>query len=306
MESRIVSFSCAGCRMYGTLHTSRARLPGTAGVILLNQGPLDRSGAHRLSVKLARCWTAAGLTVLRFDARGAGESEGAWSDPPEGAPIRLLYKNVDEGAWAPDAHAAVDFLQSETPVRRVLLAGLCGGASTALHAGATNPVVRAVAMVGLPVRVQSDIKGVRDLVDSHVRTEAHRYFERALTPAAWKRFVARQTDYRTLLAVMAKRAELWYGRGPSQHPSLNAGLMDRLRAALKARKRLLFVYPENDYLWTEFRELLLPHFQSASDRFTVETIAHANHTFTEMSGQQDLCRVLTTWSLAELERSGDP
>lgn len=305
MASRFVSFTCEGCRLYGTLHTPSTTASGTTGVILLNQGPLDRSGAHRISVKLARRWTAAGMTVLRFDARGAGESEGTWSEPAEGSPIRLLYKNVEEGAWAADAHAAVAFLQAETPVRRVLLAGLCGGAATALHAGATNPAVEAIAMVGMPVRLQADVRSVRDLVDSHVREEARRYLKRALTPGAWKRVAALQTDFGTLLAVLAKRAEPLYRGGTVQATSLNTVLMSRLGDALNARKRLLFVYPEHDYLWTEFRELLLPHLQQASDRFAVKTIPQANHMFTEAAWQQELYDILTKWSLAELERVDD-
>ena len=304
MTSTVVSFDCQGYRLYGTLHVPRTQPPGRVGVILLNQGPLDRSGAHRMSVKLARRWTAAGLTVLRFDARGVGESEGTWIEPAQGAPIRQLYKNIEEGAWIADTHAAVAFLQAETPVRRVLLSGLCGGATTALHAGATNPAVDAIAMVGMPVRLQAEVRGVRDLVDSHVRTESRRYFERALTPTAWKRFFAMETDYRTMWAVLARRAEALYRRSPTQDPSLNRVLMDHLRDALKARKRLMFIYPENDYLWAEFRELFLPAFKSVSGQFTVKTIPQANHTFTEASWQEDLYSLLVTWSMTELERAG--
>jgi len=304
MVTRVVSFDCEGYRLYGTLHTPRQPSSSGSGVVVLNQGPLDRSGAHRMSIKLAQRWTASGVPVLRFDARGAGESEGTWTEPAEGSPIRLLYKNIEEGAWVPDTHAAVRFLQSETGVQRVLLSGLCGGAATALHAGATHPSVSGILMVGMPVRLQAEVRGVKDILDSHLRTESQRYFQRALSLDAWKRFFSMESDYRTMLAVLAKRAEALYRRKPAQDPSLNRILMTHLRDALRARKRLLFVYPENDYLWAEFRELFLPLFANVADQFTVRTIAQANHTFTEPEWQRDLYEILTAWVRAEYQQAG--
>ena len=118
-----------------------AAAEGDTAIVILNQGPLDRSGAHRMSLKCARRWAAHGFPVLRFDARGVGDSEGDWAIPEDGAPIKMLYKNIEEGAWTADTRAAVDHVCAMTSARNVVLTGACGGAVSALHAAAEHPAV---------------------------------------------------------------------------------------------------------------------------------------------------------------------
>ena len=82
-----VTFECEGARLVGSLHTPHGRA-ADLGVILLNQGPIDRTGSHRLYIKLAARLTSLGIPVLRFDARGVGESEGRWASAAISVPKR--------------------------------------------------------------------------------------------------------------------------------------------------------------------------------------------------------------------------
>jgi len=65
-----------------------------------------------------------GFAVLRFDARGVGESEGGW----EGDPVSILdaYGDIQRGAWVPDARAAIEFMKRTIGSRHLLLGGACG------------------------------------------------------------------------------------------------------------------------------------------------------------------------------------
>lgn len=295
--ARVVSFSCEGFKLYGTLHGAEGPR-SDVGLIVLNQGPLERSGAHRLSVQIARRCAKQGLHVLRVDARGVGDSEGDWVDPPDGSPIRMLYKQVEEGAWIADAYAAIDFLLGETPVRRVILAGLCGGAITALHA-AKHSAVQGVVMVGMPVRPQAEVSSASDLVDAKVREEAKGYLAKAFAFDAWKRFFSMQSDYGTLWSVMSTRVQRMLGRS-SPTFGMNLSLLRSFEATVKAHRRLFFVYPENDYLWVEFQELFASRYPRQVYRYDLATIPQANHTFTESAWQAELFRVLEDWARAQL------
>src|SRR5687767_9302198 len=173
----IVSFSCEGYELRGSLHRPAASEEEGTAIVILNQGLLDRSGAHRLSVKCARRWAARGFPVLRFDARGVGDSEGDWTIPENGAPIKMLYKNIEEGAWILDTHAAIDYVCAATSARNVVLVGVCGGAVSALHAAAEHPAVVGLVMVGMPVRPWAAI-GIDSIVASQVEHEAKGYVKK--------------------------------------------------------------------------------------------------------------------------------
>jgi len=78
-----------------------------------------------------------------------------------------------------------------------------------------------------------------------------------------------------------------------------AGIRQRARRGefeCKRRKRLLFVYGENDYLWQEFQEHL-KRFGSDRSRlpFELKTIPKANHILTEASWQQALFTSVCDW-----------
>lgn len=293
---RPARFACDGFGLVGTIHLPAAGSPPTdLAVVVLNQGPLDRSGAHRISVQLARHWAAQGVPTLRFDARGVGESEGEWNEPEEGASIKSQYKLIEEGAWVADAHAAIDFVVRETGARRVVLAGLCGGGATAMHA-AGHPNVYGVVTVGMPVRVQADITGVADMVDEKIKSETGRYFGKLLNPAAWRRFLTFQTDYAVLWAVLSQRVARLFRKDRALDPRLNAGLVRSFESAVAQRKQILFVYPEKDYLWLEFQELFESRFPRKAARFELATIPQANHTFTEPSWQDALHAIVDAWT----------
>jgi pimeloyl-ACP methyl ester carboxylesterase len=299
-NERIVSFTCDSCRLFGMLHLpTGSTAVHDVGVVLLNQGPLDRSGSHRTSVRLARRLVALGFPVLRFDARGVGESEGEWVQPAEGEPIRMLWREVEEGAWVADTHAAIDFFLREVAIKRVILAGLCGGGLTALHS-AHHERVLGVAMVGMPVRPQSETQGVSDLLDVHIESEAVGYVGKMFTLQAWRRFITLQTDYKILGAVLLARLRRLVGLKPA-----SSGVSDSVNAsfqrAIASGRRLIFIYAEGDYFWIEFQHLFMAQFPQANYGFSVTSVPQANHTFTERAGQEQLEQILTNWSTLLLD-----
>jgi exosortase A-associated hydrolase 1/exosortase A-associated hydrolase 2 len=134
-------FACAGDSLIGVLALPAAPLaPAATGVLIVVGGPQVRAGSHRQFVLLARALAGAGYATLRFDLRGMGDSSGE----PRG--FEHLAVEVAAGARA---------LRDRVPaITRVVLWGLCDGASAAL--------------LGLP---ETGIAGLV-LVNPWVRTEA--------------------------------------------------------------------------------------------------------------------------------------
>lgn len=298
-----VSFECKGFKLVGSLHTTATS--ASHGVILLNQGPIDRGGSHRLYIKLANRLTALGVPVLRFDARGVGESDGIWEGETQEKGLSILeaYGHIQRGVWKDDACAAIEFMHRSTGVSRIILGGLCGGATTAVFAGVDHPAVDAMLLIGTPITFSSVTRRTADLPDAVIDRDSAAYRRKLFQLSSWSRFIRMETDYRTMAHVFMVQLRRQVGRlgGDASAASdgdsnVNLPLIKAIMAACKRRKHLLFVYGENDYLWQEFQEHL-PRFGSDRSRlpFELQTIPRANHILTEQSWQQALFTSVCDW-----------
>lgn len=104
--------------------------PGRPPILILNAGCVNRSGLHRMSVRMARRWASMGHQVLRVDLSGIGDSPVA-----PGAAENLTYppgglEDIDEAIRSLDAP-------------RVIIAGHCSGGDYAFQVGARDPRVAA-------------------------------------------------------------------------------------------------------------------------------------------------------------------
>ncbi len=307
---RPVELECDGCRLFGMLHEAEQGSPRRdTGVVLLNAGPTDRSGPHRLYVKLARRLSALGYPVLRFDARAAGESEGEWDESCESGPVQNVFAQIQDGAWVADAKRAVDFMLERAGVGRVVLGGLCGGAVTGLLAAARHPDAAGVFMLGTPVTPSPTMTTVEHLPEAILERDARRYVRKLASPAAWIRFLSLKTDYRVLWGVLRSRvhhvaSRLGLEAGDPIAQRLNSAFAESFRRATRRELPLLFVYAENDYLHHEFCEFFLPVFGKAGGRaLRTVVIPDANHNLTEEAWQQAFYDALTLW-LEGLGRGG--
>ncbi len=128
------------CGILNVPASSAAAAKGPA-VIFITAGLLHKAGPFRLYVELSRTLAAMGMSALRFDLSGIGES--GRSDDDESA----------EQSSVSDVRDAMDFLEHEFGTRRFVLAGLCSGAEVAHRAAVQDPrVCGVVAMDGYIVR----------------------------------------------------------------------------------------------------------------------------------------------------------
>ncbi|MGE3509284.1 MAG: alpha/beta hydrolase [Vicinamibacterales bacterium] len=297
-----VTFTFEGCRLVGSLHHPERAVPYRPAVVLFNQGPVDRGGAHRLYIKLTAHLTALGFTVFRFDARGIGESEGLFTGeltPPLSVPD--AYGLIQRGAWVPDARAAIAYLNTTHRIDKVILGGLCGGAVTAFLTGSDHPAVVGMFGIGTPLTFTASTMRVADLPEAVIQRDTIGYLKKLVNPSAWGRFLSFQTDYKTLVKVFATQIQRRLGRTTVADPAaetddkVNLPLIRSLNEAGTRGKRVLLVYSENDYLWQEYTEESWRFQKTGRLPFDLSTIADANHTLTEQPWQDALFTTLRAW-----------
>lgn len=126
-RERPVSIGSDG--LFGILSEPEVPTPGGPALVILNTGANHRVGTNRLGVLLARRLLRDGVTVLRVDLRGIGDSPSA-PDWPDNA--------VLEARMVSDVRAAVAFL-AELGHREIVVNGLCAGGWLAYHAALAEP-----------------------------------------------------------------------------------------------------------------------------------------------------------------------
>jgi alpha-beta hydrolase superfamily lysophospholipase len=120
----------ADSQLFGILtpaDPSKARA-GRPPILVLNAGVVNRSGVHRMTVRMARRWASLGFDVLRVDLSGIGDSPAA-----PGAADSVTYP----------ARAFEDIAEAIRALGapRVIVAGHCSGGDYAFQVGARDPHV---------------------------------------------------------------------------------------------------------------------------------------------------------------------
>ena len=114
--------------------------PGTVdpGLILLNAGVLHRIGPHRLHVALARRLAGAGITGLRLDLGGIGDSVAS----PDAA-------NFRQSAVA-DTRLAMTAMTEMFGIPRFVLFGICAGADNSIATALVDDRVAGIILIDPP------------------------------------------------------------------------------------------------------------------------------------------------------------
>lgn len=211
MERAVRFQNPQGLWLSGVLHLPDGGVaPGAPGVVWYSAGQKIRQGAWRMNVVIARRLAALGVPTLRFDFSGVGDSDG---DHRHGDAVMDFYGFIQTGGYHGDAVAGARFLQREAGVKRLVLAGLCGGAITALFAAPHlgGDVVGQV-LIDLPVTIssaarqrylESNAAALLRARPGEADTVLLLYLKKLTDPAAWRRILSGESDYK-LIAELAR------------------------------------------------------------------------------------------------------
>lgn len=284
VREEALSFDCEGEQLVGVLSMPGTRQADLALVVIVG-GPQVRTGSHRQFTRLCRSVAAAGWPALRFDVRGMGDSSGP------------LHNFETVGA---DIEAAVQALQQRLPgIRRVVLWGLCDGASAALlylhgrQAGA-NPDTRVAGLVLLNPWVRS----AQTLARAHVK---HYYWQRLRQREFWRKLLGGGVAMRAIRDLIANVRLAGSSRGGGTSPDQPVPPFQErmLLAATKFPHSMLWILSGRDYTAQEFKELAASdrRWQALMDASRVEqvSVAGADHTFSDRQDEASLFELTIAW-----------
>ncbi|OXE37644.1 MAG: hypothetical protein CGW95_00240 [Phenylobacterium zucineum] len=169
---------------------TRARAPSGLGIIICSTSKEPRSGIGRLAVQIARDLAGDGVTTIRFDFSGVGDSE----------------IDCDEHVYLADRNQelaqAADWLRQEG-CTSVTVVGVCSGAFHALRAISTNPRLDKAYCVSSRLVWRG-----RDRVESQNWDQGAaiaRYVAKLKNPETWWRLMRGKIDVRAVAGTLRDR-----------------------------------------------------------------------------------------------------
>lgn len=283
-----VSFACGGQVLHGILHGAAAvgSAPGQAVIMLHGWGGC-RLGPHRMFVDFARNLAAQGVSALRFDFRGRGESEGD-----------LGSACLD--SMIADTRAALAFLRERLPGSpRIVLLGLCSGAEVALGAAA-DPAVSRLALWSAPLVGPREKRNHDPSARGFLR-RLRPYLRKLASPATWRKILAGDVHVGQVRRAVAG-AEL-----PEATVRARREEQARILAAFRAfRGDCLFIHGSADpgalEVQASYRDLCRLDGRTAA----FHVVEGANHNFYSLAWKGEVFRLTADWIVAFTEKIKNP
>lgn len=244
------------------------------GVVFVPGGFQYRAGSHRQVVRLARRLASIGITSMRFDLTGLGDATGE-------------VQSFEQ--LSPQIQAAIDALTTQTPtVQRVVLWGLCDGASAALlhWEKAHDHRIDGLVLVNPWVRSEAS------LARTHVR---HYYLRRLQDKAFWQKLLRGGVGTKALGELLSN---LRLAQQKKSAPV--ASFQDRMAKTWREfHGDVLLLISEADITGQEFIDTLRqdPRWAGCLDtpRLTHISLPHADHTNSTPAAEQQLMQETCSW-----------
>jgi hypothetical protein len=120
--------------LVGTVTSPALQVPATAACLMFNMGANHRVGPRRINVKLAHVLAGRGVSSLRFDLGGVGDSDA--SDFSSDLHTRAMN----------DLRAGMDLLENTLGIRQFVIVAMCSGVEHAITVAEADTRVMAVSL----------------------------------------------------------------------------------------------------------------------------------------------------------------
>ncbi|MCW8886062.1 MAG: hydrolase 1, exosortase A system-associated [Motiliproteus sp.] len=271
MNEQPITFSCNDQLLTGIIHHAEPVENSTfacdKGILIIVGGPQYRVGSHRQFIQLARSLAKLGISSMRFDITGMGDSTG----------LKKSFDQMDE-----DIRCALDcFSECCSQAREFVLWGLCDSASASLIYGCKDARVSDLILINPWLendasKAQAEIKGY--------------YAKRLLSKSFWTKLVSGDVRIFEGVANLSKSL-LLAAKGPGSEPPVSeaeddpdAPYQERMRRGyLNFKGNVLLILSGNDLTAKEFElQFFGGHswYESrAKETVEINRLAEADHTF---------------------------
>jgi pimeloyl-ACP methyl ester carboxylesterase len=230
-----VSIGAAG--MFGILGTPDAPQPGRPALLIVNTAANRHIGHNRLSVLIARRLVLAGVSVLRFDACGLGDSPSA-PDRPDQAVFKM--------SLVPDVREAVDFLAARGH-GEIVVNGLSAGGWLTYQATVADPRITGQIVLNLANL------WVEHGLAARLGAANREYLRRIREKETWIRLVKGKLQLGLIVRMMSSRVleaiTIRIGQGVGRlrgTETMVRKTMRELGAAARRGARSAFIYVRED------------------------------------------------------------
>lgn len=248
------------------------RASGYPRVIMLNAGLLHRVGPHRMYVDVARRLALEGVTSLRMDFSGIGDSG------PRADGLPASESVISE------AQEAMDVLARTPGSEGFVMMGLCSGADNGFRIACADSRVTGLVLIDpFPYR----------------------------TPGYWLRHYGRRLgSIRSWRNVLARRHWIWgrfrragsepeAERFPERELPPRERVEQELRALVARDVKILVIYTAGLAGSYNYREQFLRTFHRVDfgNCLQLEYFASSDHTFTLLEDRKRLVELIAAWTL---------
>lgn len=242
--------------------------------LMLNMGANHRIGPRRINVKLARQMAARGISSIRFDLAGLGDS-----GPASGSEHFLTQAVFD-------LQAAMNLIQTMLGIRRFIAIGLCSGATNGLSLAVADARV-----VGLLMFDGYAFPGRRAQLERTLR----RALAVPTNPAVIGKTVRWLQRKFSASAAAAASPSIF----EPEPPEVTAALYRRSMSQLAERNvAVLQLYTGTMHVTDRGRDQLGPFADEPfMQQFEYEFIGEIDHSLTSMASQQIFMQVVCDWAL---------
>lgn len=301
-----VTFQNERAILFGILHLPKK--PNGTGIIIISSGIKSRVAPHRLYVKMARRFASMGYHVFRVDPEGLGDSSGEiderWTAD--------VYGSIEIGLLMDDTISAINWLMEETGVEKIILAGLCGGAITALLTGCKDTRVQAVLSLGMPcILASTNQDPAKYITTGQLQNMGEKYLKKVFDLQSWKRFLSFQTNYKMMLKSLIKPTitkltssvkkplsqpseEVFLPKDTNLNPHFPKAFTDFI-----SRRKILLLFSETDRLYWEFEEKFMRYYKETikqhSNNYDIHLVKNANHIFSFSEWQDEMLDMSCRW-----------
>ncbi|MEP6861902.1 MAG: hypothetical protein ABJE66_14845 [Deltaproteobacteria bacterium] len=245
-------------------------------VVILNAGVLHRVGPHRLHVVLARRLAAAGVTCLRLDLGGIGDS------------VNSSDATTFRDSAVNDTRLVLGGLAARLGATRFVIFGVCAGADNAIATALVDDRVAGIAVVD-PHTYASRRGRLRAL---YTKLSAR-------SPKQSVQWIAKVAERRARATLDRLRALRDRAEAPEQEEGRSPPPLAQFRAdldTLVARgAKILAIYSGIHGAKYNHPNQLFELFPELRGKVESAYFSNANHTFTELDEQAELIALVSDW-----------